>query len=98
MLALFIRYSGKCLIEIKRGVEKKGVYWIVFCGLFIMFRRVVLIFPDNTLLSEFVVTHNIFFGEVDSINHTLTASLSDTQIEMAETHHNAYLQPPTLKQ
>ncbi len=62
-----------------------------------MFKRVVLIFPDNTLLSEFVVTHNIFFGEVDSINHTLIASLSDTQIIIAETKYEAYLQPPPLK-
>ena len=58
-------------------------------------KRVVLIFPDTTTIADFIVKQKVSNAQVDSIEQTLTSSLSDKQIAIAETVYKAMVKKLT---
>jgi hypothetical protein len=52
-------------------------------------RKVKLIFPTKGKIADFIITHRIVIGEVDSIEQTLSASLTEDEIIIACTVYSA---------
>ena len=49
----------------------------------------VLIFPDSTAIADFVLNNSISNAEVNSVEQKVTAPLSDEEILIACTEHDA---------
>ena len=45
--------------------------------------KVIVVFPDNIRLSEFLAERNLSYAEADSKHHSLTAPLSTEEITIA---------------
>lgn len=54
-------------------------------------RIVILIFPDTLMMSDFIMQCRISNAEVNSRDLTLTAVLSEKQIEVACAKYQAFL-------
>jgi hypothetical protein len=52
-------------------------------------KKVVLIFPSTERLTDFVVEVQTKKAEVNSIEQTVTATITDWQLEMAQTVYGA---------
>jgi hypothetical protein len=58
-------------------------------------REVKLIFPDNSVMAEFLVREKVNNAQVDSNEQELTALLPDKKIEAAEMIYGAILKKMT---
>ena len=67
---------------------------MIFDYLSLAMRQVLLIFPDNTAIAEFILAQDIFNAEVNSREQSLTGELSEEQIAIATTEYNAILVNP----
>ena len=54
-------------------------------------KKVVMIFPDNTSMANFIIREKIRGAEVNSLEKALVAPINDQQIASAETLHGAIL-------
>jgi hypothetical protein len=54
-------------------------------------KRVVLRFPDTASLTEFLLFYKIPGAEIDAIEHTLTAILTEEQLEIACKRYKAII-------
>ena len=54
-------------------------------------KKVVLKFPDTSHITDFILQHKVSNAEVNSIEQTLVAIMTDEQIVIAETEYGAIL-------
>jgi hypothetical protein len=54
-------------------------------------KKVVMIFPDNTSMANFIIREKIRGAEVNSFEKALVAVMNDQQIASAETLYGAIL-------
>jgi hypothetical protein len=52
-------------------------------------KRVVLRFPDTASLTEFLLLYKISGAEINALEHTLTAILTEEQLQIACKKYNA---------
>jgi len=54
-------------------------------------KKIVMLFPDNTSMANFIIREKIRGGEVNSFEKILVARMNDKQIVSAETLYGAIL-------
>jgi hypothetical protein len=57
--------------------------------------KVILIFPDQSSIADFIVSRSPASAEVDSLEQTVTAALTPTDIEVATELYGAILKAET---
>jgi hypothetical protein len=63
----------------------------------VVMKRVVLLFPDTTSMAEFIMAERMRIAEVNSLEQTLIASMTDKQALKAETLYGAIKKATILK-
>ena len=71
----------------------------IACFLLYFFRmkKVVLIFPDTEMMTDFIFSNKVFQAEVDSMEISLTAFLSDNETAKACNSYKAMLLTPLVE-
>jgi hypothetical protein len=59
--------------------------------------KVVLIFPDQSSIADFILSQSPGNAEVDSLEQSVTAALTPTDIEVAMEMYGAILKAETPK-
>ena len=54
-------------------------------------KKIVMIFPDNTSMANFIIREKIRSVEVNSFENVLVAPMNDKQVASAETLYGAIL-------
>jgi hypothetical protein len=52
-------------------------------------KRVVLLFPDTPSIADFIMAERVSHAEVNSLEQTLIASMTDNEVVKAETLYGA---------
>jgi hypothetical protein len=58
-------------------------------------KRVVLLFPNTSAISDFLVNERVSKAQVNSTDKTVTSVLTDKQITVAETLYQAMVKKMT---
>jgi hypothetical protein len=54
-------------------------------------KEVMMVFPDTSSMADFIVNECVSYAEVNSVEQTLVAPISERQIVKAETVYGAIL-------
>jgi len=58
-------------------------------------KKIGMVFPDNTSMSNFIIREKITSAEVDPYQKTLVAPMNDKQMVIAETFYGATVKRTT---